>query len=65
MKGTDIMSNSILWSRNFIPIYFIVGILGFWLFNNYIKANTLFTILLILPVIGVGFTSIIYNYKIE
>ncbi len=57
------MENSILWFKNFIPVYFIVALLSFLLFNNYIQANTLSTLLIILPVTGVGIASIIYNSK--
>jgi len=55
------MGNSIFWSRSFIPVYFVVAILGFLLFNSYIKADILFTLLLVVPVVGVGIASIIYN----
>lgn len=55
------MENSILWSKNFIPIYFVVALLSFLLFNNYIQANTLSTLIIVLPVTGVGIASIFYN----
>lgn len=55
------MENSVLWSKNFIPVYFIVALLSFLLFNNYIQANLLSTLITILPVIGVEIESIIYN----
>lgn len=55
------MENSILWSRNFIPVYFVVALLSFLLFNNYIQAHTLSTLLIVLPVIGLGIASIFYN----
>lgn len=57
------MEDSILWARKFIPVYFVVALLSFLLFNNYIQANILSTLLIILPVVGVGFASIIYNSK--
>lgn len=57
------MENSILWSKSFIPVYFVVALLNFLLFNYYIQANILSTLLIILPVTGVGIASIIYNSK--
>lgn len=57
------MENSILWSKNFIPVYFVVALVSFLLFNNYIQANILSTLLIILPVTGVGLASIIYHSK--
>lgn len=57
------MEDSILWSKKFIPVYFIVAILAYILFNNYIQANALSIMLLIYPVLGVGVASIIYNSK--
>lgn len=55
------MENSILWSKGFIPIYFVVALFSFFLFNNYIQANTLSTLLIVLPVTGLGIASIFYN----
>lgn len=57
------MENSVLWSKKFIPVYFVVAFLSFLLFNNYIQANILSTLLIILPVIGVGIASILFNSK--
>ena len=57
------MENSILWSKKFIPVYFIVAILTYFLFNNYIQANALSTMILTFPVLGVGIASIFYNSK--
>lgn len=57
------MENSILWSKKFIPVYFVVALLNFLLFNHYIQANVLSTLLIIAPVIGVGIASLIYNFK--
>lgn len=56
-----IIENAILWSRNFIPVYFIMALLSYILFNHYIQANLLSTLLIVLPVIGVGIASIIYH----
>lgn len=55
------MENSILWSKGFIPVYFVVALLSFLLFNNYIQANILSTLLIVLPVTGVGIASILYH----
>ena len=55
------MENSILWSKKFIPVYFVVAMFSFLLFNNYIEANILSTLLIVLPVTGVGIASIFYN----
>jgi len=55
------MENSVLWSKNFIPVYFVVAMLSFLLFNYYIQANILSTLIIILPVTGVGIASILYN----
>lgn len=35
------MENSVLWSKKFIPVYFVVAFLSFLLFNNYIQANVI------------------------
>ena len=55
------MENSILWSKKFIPVYFVVAMFSFLLFNNYIQANILSTLLIVLPVTGVGIASTFYN----
>ncbi|PID22830.1 hypothetical protein CSV61_04090 [Sporosarcina sp. P3] len=55
------MENSVLWSKKFIPIYFVVAFLSFLLFYHYIQAHILSTLLIILPVTGVGIASIIFN----
>lgn len=55
------VESSVLWSKNFIPVYFVVALLSFLLFNNYIQANILSTLVIILPVIGIGIASIFYN----
>ncbi|PIC78608.1 hypothetical protein CSV74_02765 [Sporosarcina sp. P19] len=57
------MENSVLWSKKFIPVYFVVAFLSFLLLNNYIQAHILSTLLIILPVTGVGIASIIFNSK--
>lgn len=59
------MENSILWSKNFIPVYFIVALLTFLLFNNYIQTSALFVMILTFPVLGVGIASIMYNSKVK
>lgn len=57
------MKNSLFWSKNFIPVYFIVAFLAFLLFRFYIKTDNFSVYLLILLCVGMGFASLIYNYK--
>ena len=57
------MENSILWSRKFIPVYFIVAFLSFALFKFYIQTDNYSVYILIILVFGLGIASCIHNFK--
>ncbi|WP_242450011.1 hypothetical protein [Staphylococcus pseudintermedius] len=57
------MKNLLFWSKNFIPVYFIVAFLAFLLFRFYIKTDNYSVYLLILLCLGMGIASLVYNYK--
>ncbi|MCS4485801.1 hypothetical protein [Staphylococcus americanisciuri] len=57
------MENSLFWSRNFIPVYFIVAFLTFLLFKFYIRTDNIIAYLPILLCVVIGIASLIYNFK--
>ncbi|SUK17604.1 hypothetical protein [Staphylococcus agnetis] len=59
----DNRKNSLLWKKAFIPVYFIVALLTYLLFEFYIETDNFAIYLLIIMLIGLGIASIIYNYK--
>lgn len=59
----DPKKDSILWSKKFIPVYFIAALLLFLLFKFYIKTDINSISILLLFLVGLGIASIVYNSK--
>lgn len=57
------MHNSILWSKGFIPVYFVAALLHFILFKIYIQPEGDAIYLQTLMLVGLGIASLLYNYN--
>ncbi|TQR90944.1 hypothetical protein [Staphylococcus saprophyticus] len=57
------MEQSLLWSRKFIPVYFIVAALHFIFFKMYIQTDNYSIYLMTILLVGLCIASCIYNYR--
>ncbi|WP_270921355.1 hypothetical protein [Staphylococcus saprophyticus] len=57
------MEQSLLWSRKFIPVYFIVAALHFIFFKMYIQTDNYSIYLMTILLVGLGIAFCIYNYR--
>lgn len=57
------MKDSIFWKKAFIPVYFIVAFLLFFLFKFYIQTDNFSIYILIFIIASFGIASVIYNSK--